>query len=146
MLSWHPTGALCCPSILKGGKVERLTTGTVKQHVAYLMGLCLKRLVRLCEPPTRGQDLSVPAELEGVDGVRVAFKLSDHESMADVPEEHSTVCGPRGQKFPTRRESQCMNGPLRKTKKNPPSSATVTVKLVVFLYCGYEKIKESDKR
>lgn len=45
-----------------------------------------------CELPTRGEDLSVSTEPQGVDRICVAFKFSNHESMTDVPQEHSTVC------------------------------------------------------
>lgn len=42
--------------------------------------------IRCCASPTRGEDLSISAKLEGVDGICVAFELSDHESMTNVPQ------------------------------------------------------------
>lgn len=43
---------------------------------------------------TRGKDLSISAELEGVDGVGVSLQLSNHESMANVPQENSAISSP----------------------------------------------------
>lgn len=63
-------------------------------------------------PRTRGKDLSISTELQGVDGIGVSFQLSHHESVTDVPQEHSAIGGPRSQELPTGREIQCVNRPL----------------------------------
>lgn len=64
---------------------------------------------------TRGKDLSISAEPEGVDGVSVSLQLSNHESMANVPQENSAISGPWSQELPTGGEIQCVNRPLWKT-------------------------------
>lgn len=77
---------------------------------------------------TRGQDLSVPAEPEGVDGVCVAFQFSNHDSVADVPEENSAVSGSRGQEFPVGGEHQCMDGSLEEKKAQCVSPLSAALK------------------
>lgn len=50
-------------------------------------------MLRSCETPTRGKNLAIPAEPEGIDGVCVAFELYNHQSMADVPQKNSAISG-----------------------------------------------------
>ena len=56
--------------------------------------------------PTGGQDLPVAAELEGVDGVRVSLQVSDHDAVADVPEQHAAVRRPRRHELPVGGEGE----------------------------------------
>jgi len=62
--------------------------------------------------PTGGEDLSISAEPEGVDGVRVAFELSKHHPVANVPQKNSAIGGSRSQELPIGREGQRMDGTL----------------------------------
>lgn len=62
--------------------------------------------------PTGGEDLSISAELEGVDAVCVAFKFSNHKPMTDVPQKNSSISGSWSQELPIGRESQRMDGTL----------------------------------
>lgn len=62
--------------------------------------------------PTGGEDLAVPAEPEGIDGICVALELPNHQAMANVPQENSAISGSGGQELSVGRESQSMDRTL----------------------------------